>query len=139
MNWVLMMGQVPAEGQGGGSQMLPMIMMWMVIIAIFYFLMIRPQKKKQDALKQMMENIKRGDRVLTSGGLFGTVVGTKEGIALLPLLVAGVIDVVEIQGAFVPPGDARAFGVGVETELGDADAGDLHESGAAQAEIENGM
>ncbi len=85
MNWVLLMGRPPAEGQGGGSQLLPMVMMWMVIIGIFYFLMIRPQKKKQDDLKRMMENIKRGDRVLTSGGLFGTVVGTKEGIVVLKI------------------------------------------------------
>lgn len=85
MNWVLLMGQPPAEGQGGGSQLLPMVMMWVLIIGIFYFLMIRPQKKKQDELRNMMENLKRGDRVLTSGGLYGTVVGVKDNVAVLKI------------------------------------------------------
>ena len=85
MNWVLAMAP-PAEGQGGGGGgLLPMILMWVVIIAIFYFLMIRPQKKKQDELKRMLENLKKGDRVLTSGGMFGHVVGSKEGVVVLKI------------------------------------------------------
>ena len=44
-------------------------------IGIFYFLIIRPQQKKQKETESMLASIKKGDRVLTSGGVYGTVVG----------------------------------------------------------------
>ena len=42
---------------------------------IFYFLMIRPQQKQAKEHQQMLENLKKGDRVLTTGGVYGTIVG----------------------------------------------------------------
>ena len=48
---------------------LPIILMF----AIFYFLLIRPQQKKQKELQAMVKNLKKGDRVVTSGGIVGTV------------------------------------------------------------------
>ena len=47
------------------------------IFLIFYFLVIRPQQKQQAELKKMLEGLKRGDRVLTSGGLYATVVALR--------------------------------------------------------------
>ena len=47
------------------------------IFLIFYFLLIRPQQKQQREHQKMLEALKKGDRVLTSGGLYGTIVGTK--------------------------------------------------------------
>lgn len=47
-------------------------------IAIFYFLLIRPQKKEQERHKQMLEAIKKGDEVVTSGGIVGKVVKADE-------------------------------------------------------------
>lgn len=49
--------------------LVPMIFM----VAIFYFLLIRPQQKKAKEHKQMLENLKRGDRVITAGGLIGEI------------------------------------------------------------------
>ncbi|MBD3309242.1 preprotein translocase subunit YajC [candidate division KSB3 bacterium] len=46
-----------------------------IIFVIFYFLLIRPQKKKQQAHRQMLDNLKRGDRVVTTGGIYGTIEG----------------------------------------------------------------
>lgn len=48
------------------------------IFAIFYFLLIRPQQKQQKEHEKMLESVKKGDRILTTGGLYGTVVGTKD-------------------------------------------------------------
>jgi preprotein translocase subunit YajC len=53
----------------GIGQFIPLIL----IFVIFYFFLIRPQQKKVKEHKQMVENLKRGDKVITSGGIVGTV------------------------------------------------------------------
>ena len=53
----------------GIGQFIPLIL----IFIIFYFFLIRPQQKKVKEHKQMVENLKRGDQVVTSGGIIGTV------------------------------------------------------------------
>ena len=66
------------------STLFPMI----VIFAIFYFIIIRPQNKKRDDFKNMLDNIKKGDKVVTAGGLKGTVKGfqgEKQEIIILDL------------------------------------------------------
>lgn len=63
-------------GANSGSGLMTMLMFGS-IFAIFYFMIIRPQKKQQDERKKMIEAIKRGDRVVTSGGIFGTVKDVK--------------------------------------------------------------
>jgi len=56
----------------------PIIAMWGVILLIFYTLMIRPQQKKQREAKAMLNSLKQGDRILTTGGIFGTVKSVKD-------------------------------------------------------------
>ena len=56
------------SGSGIG-QFIPLIL----IFVIFYFFLIRPQQKKVKEHKQMVENLKRGDQVVTSGGIIGTI------------------------------------------------------------------
>jgi preprotein translocase subunit YajC len=56
--------------QGGGMSTL---IMMAVIFGIFYFLMIRPQQKKVKEHKKMVEELKKGDRIITAGGMYGTV------------------------------------------------------------------
>jgi preprotein translocase subunit YajC len=53
----------------GIGQFIPLIL----IFVIFYFFLIRPQQKKAKEHKQMIENLKRGDQIVTSGGIIGTV------------------------------------------------------------------
>ena len=61
-----------ASGQGGGfGAFAPLILMFV----IFYFLLIRPQQKKQKQHRQMLTSLKKGDRVITSGGLYGRITG----------------------------------------------------------------
>ncbi|MBI4371164.1 MAG: preprotein translocase subunit YajC [Elusimicrobia bacterium] len=47
------------------------------IFAIFYFLLIRPQQKQQKEHEAMLKNLKAGDKVLTTGGLYGTITGLR--------------------------------------------------------------
>ena len=54
------------------------IIMFVAIIAIFYFLIIRPQKKRDKETKAMLDAMKKGDKVITIGGIHGTVVTVKE-------------------------------------------------------------
>ncbi len=65
------MGQGGAGGQGAGgfASFIPIILMF----AIFYFLLIRPQQKKAKKHREMIKNLKRGDRVVTSGGIHGLI------------------------------------------------------------------
>ena len=55
--------------ESGFAQLIPLIL----IFVIFYFFLIRPQQKKVKEHKLMVENLKRGDKVITSGGIIGTV------------------------------------------------------------------
>ncbi len=55
-----------------------MIGYMVIIFALFYFMMIRPQMKKEKERKKLIENIKSGDRVMFCGGMLGTVVNVKE-------------------------------------------------------------
>jgi preprotein translocase subunit YajC len=66
---------VPKPGQ---SSPMTFLIMMAVIFAIIYFMMIMPQKKKQKETQNMLNNVKKGDRIVTIGGLLGTVGNVKE-------------------------------------------------------------
>jgi preprotein translocase subunit YajC len=59
------------------------IVFLVLIFAVFYFLMIRPQRKRQKEHQQMMEELKRGDRVVTAGGIYGVVESISEDSVVL--------------------------------------------------------
>ncbi len=65
--------------QGGGDQsMLPTLVMFGAIFAIMYFMMIRPQQKRQKEHQKMLESLKKGDKVVTSTGIHGTITDIEE-------------------------------------------------------------
>jgi len=70
-------GQQADGTQGGGGSWISFLM-FPAIIAIFYFLIIRPQNKKQKETQKMLENLKKGDRVVTIGGIHGVIQSVKE-------------------------------------------------------------
>ncbi len=74
-------GADPGNPLGMLFQFLPFIL----VFVIFYFLLIRPQTKRQKELQKMVGNLKRGDRVLTSGGLYGEVVDLKDKSVVLKI------------------------------------------------------
>ncbi len=74
------------QGQGGGggggfAALLPLILLF----AIFYFILIRPQQKRAKEHRKLLENLKRGDKVLTAGGLYGTIVNIDGNVITLEL------------------------------------------------------
>ena len=64
----------PGQGGGGLAAFFPFI----VIMFIIYFLMIRPQTKRQKEKDTMRDDLKKGDKIITMGGIYGTVQGFKE-------------------------------------------------------------
>jgi len=68
--FVLQTGSQP----GGITLFLPLI----VIMVIFYFLMIMPAQRRQKKVTQMLSNLKNGDKVITGGGIYGTIVGLED-------------------------------------------------------------
>ena len=66
-----------AAAPSQSDQMIHMFAILAITIGIFYFMIIRPQQKKQKDMAAMLQSISKGDRVLTTGGVFGTVVGKK--------------------------------------------------------------
>jgi preprotein translocase subunit YajC len=77
------MGPNPQTGQGGGGliSFLPLIL----IFVIFYFLLIRPQQKRAKEHKQMLDNLKKGDKVITAGGEYGVIEEVKTNSVLVKI------------------------------------------------------
>ena len=80
--------------QGASSFLSNQLLLMVVIFGVFYLIVIRPMRKKQQETDSMLSDLKNGDRVLTSGGIYGTVVGVSDD--LIQLRVA---DHVKIQVA----------------------------------------
>ncbi len=56
-----------------GNQLISLVILIVVFGAIFYFLIIRPQKKREREHRKLIQSLKRGDRVVTAGGIYGTI------------------------------------------------------------------
>lgn len=67
------MGNPAGAGGGGFESIMPTILLFGGMILIMYFLMIRPQQKRQKEHQKMLENVQRGNRVVTNSGIHGTV------------------------------------------------------------------
>jgi preprotein translocase subunit YajC len=67
-------GGVAGQGAGGFSSLIPIILMFV----IFYFLLIRPQQKKTKEHREMITRLKKGDRIITSGGLHGRITAVND-------------------------------------------------------------
>jgi len=79
-----------ASGGSSGQSGSPMVLwgMFLLIFLVMYFLMIRPQSKKQKEHRTMMDSLKKGDRILTAGGIIGTIAGIKEKENILIVKIA---------------------------------------------------
>ncbi|BCO10538.1 MULTISPECIES: preprotein translocase subunit YajC [Desulfolithobacter] len=75
-------GGAPAAGPAGGlASFVPLIL----IFVIFYFLLIRPQQKKAKQHQIFLNNLKKGDEVVTSGGIFGKITGLTDTVVTLEI------------------------------------------------------
>jgi preprotein translocase subunit YajC len=88
--WLALLAQSNAQGKGGGqqvpgclgggmAQLIPILLMFVV----FYFLLIRPQQKKAREHQNMLANLKRGDQIVTTGGLMGKITGIDDRVVTL--------------------------------------------------------
>ena len=74
----IMFAGAAAPGGAGGNAVLTQLVFFAAIFAVFYFLLIRPQQTQRRERERLLAAIKRGDRVVTTGGLHGTVTGLDE-------------------------------------------------------------
>ena len=113
------MGQIGGAGATGGTggflatPLVPIILM----LAVMWFFLIRPQQKKQKEHRNMISNLKKGDRIITSGGLYGRVTGVAEN--MLTMEIADKVRVKvsrgHIAGMAQPTADAKDTGNGENT------------------------
>jgi preprotein translocase subunit YajC len=71
----------PAAGPGGIASFIPLIL----IFVVFYFLLIRPQQKKVKEHQQFVANLKKGDAVVTNGGIYGEITGLTDTVVTLEI------------------------------------------------------
>lgn len=78
----ILVNLLAASGTGtepsAASSLISMLLMIAVMVVVFYFFLLRPQKKKDKAVKDMLDALKVGDRVCTIGGIYGTVTGLRD-------------------------------------------------------------
>ena len=80
---LLMAAPQAADGTAGGGSLLTSIIPFIAIIAIFYLLIIRPQNKKRKETEKMLSALKKGDKVVTIGGVHGVVHSVKESTVII--------------------------------------------------------
>ena len=68
----------PSAGAMGVGSLITTLLMMVGMVAIFYFMLIRPQRKKDKQVKEMLAALKVGDRICTIGGLYGTIAALKD-------------------------------------------------------------
>jgi preprotein translocase subunit YajC len=67
-------GCVPAGGsEEGGNSLITLIIIFVIFIGLLYIIMVRPQKKRQREHDTMLQELQKGDRVITAGGIYGTI------------------------------------------------------------------
>ena len=73
-------GCVPSQAPegGGSSSILPLIIFLVLIFALFYFVMVRPQRRRQKEHETMVHELRKGDKVITAGGIYGVIESLSE-------------------------------------------------------------
>lgn len=99
-----------AAAAGGGLAVVMQVAPLVLIFGVFYFLLIRPQQKKQREHRDLLRTLKRGDRVLTAGGIIGQVTRVKDGVDEVEVEIAPNVRVnvlrATISDTFKPAGAA---------------------------------
>ncbi len=96
MNLVLLQA-----AQGGSAWTMPLMMV--LIFVVFWFFMIRPQQKKQKKLEEARQNMGKGDKVITSGGIYGTIRGVKDDSFIVE--IANDVRIQIARGSVYPSGE----------------------------------
>lgn len=88
MSVAISLAMIAGQPAGGGSS-IPMLLP-LLLIPVLYFVMIRPQQKKQKQWQSMLANIKTGDRVTTAGGIRGTIISIKDDAIVIKVAPDGI-------------------------------------------------
>jgi preprotein translocase subunit YajC len=91
----------PAYAQdagAGGAGLLMQVLPLILIFAIFYFLLIRPQQKKMKEHREMLAGLKRGDRVITGGGIVGTIARVRDDSDEMDVEIAQGVKITVVRG-----------------------------------------
>ncbi len=75
----------PGQGQGGQQSPVSFFIFMGLLFAVFYFILIRPQQKRQKEHRRLLESLKKGDKVVTSGGIHGTIVGLSDAVITMEI------------------------------------------------------
>jgi len=73
------------QPEGGATSLLTSLLPFALIILVFYFLILRPQQKRQKERAKLLEGVKKGDKVITSAGIHGTVEGIEDNAVLVKI------------------------------------------------------
>ncbi len=73
----------PPNGQGGSGGLISTLIMFGAIFAIFYFMIIRPQQKRAKEREKLLSSVQKGDKVILSSGLYGTIAGLDDKTVLV--------------------------------------------------------
>lgn len=84
---------VLAADPGAGGGIAQFLLLFGPLFVIWYFLVIRPQQQQRRKVQQMLSELKTGDRVITTGGIYGTIVGFRNGVVQLQIANQVKIDV----------------------------------------------
>lgn len=79
----LLLAMAPPPGEGGSGNLVSTLIMFGAIFLIFYFMIIRPQQKRAKEREKLLNSIQKGDKVMTSGGLYGVVDSIEEKTVIL--------------------------------------------------------
>lgn len=79
------MGTPPGGAAAGGQSPIASLIPLVLMFAIFYFLLIRPQQKKAKEHRAMMESLKKGDQVVTAGGIHGKITAVEDAIVVMEI------------------------------------------------------
>ncbi len=97
---------VPVAAPAAGEQpgLFQLLMPWILIFGVIYFIMIRPQQKRAKSHQEMVRSLKKGDEVVTNGGLLGKVTAVKDDSVELQVAKNTTVKVVKYQIARLVPG-----------------------------------
>ena len=108
MTLALLLQPAPGAASPGPMAALQSFLPMILIVVLFYFLLLAPMRKQQKKTREMLANLKKGDRVVTSGGIYGNVASIEDQIVWLKIA-----DTVKVKVA-------RSAITGVVTDGGDA-------------------
>jgi preprotein translocase subunit YajC len=91
------------QGGGGFSIMIPMVL----VFGVFYVLMVRPQQKRQRELQQTISTLKSGDRIITTGGVIGTITTVRDTSFLIKSGEKTILEIARSAVAGVEPEETK--------------------------------